>query len=89
MNNIEGRLISALLADKQMHVLLQANVENLLTTHTDLWVFIRKYYEANNSVPPYELIVDKFRDFKLEDNIGATKYHLEELQASYFKVCSI
>ena len=83
MNNIEGKLISALLADKQMHVLLQANVENLLTTHTDLWVFIRKYYEANNSVPPYELIVDKFRDFKLEDNIGATKYHLEELQASY------
>jgi replicative DNA helicase len=66
-----------------MHVLLQANVENLLKTHTDLWIFIRKYYEANNSIPPQSLIVDKFRDFQFVENTGATKYHLEELQSEY------
>ena len=83
MNNTESKLISALLKDKQMHVLLQANVENLLKTHTDLWLFIRKYYEANNAVPPESLVVEKFRDFQTIENIGATKYHLEELQAEY------
>jgi replicative DNA helicase len=83
VNNTESKLISALLSDKQMHVLLQANVENLLKTHTDLWIFIRKYYEANNSIPPQSLIVDKFRDFQFVENTGATKYHLEELQSEY------
>ena len=66
-----------------MHVLLQANVENILRTHTDLWLFIRKYYEANNAVPPESLIVEKFRDFQPDPEVGATKYHLEELQAEY------
>jgi hypothetical protein len=83
VNNTEAKLISALLGDKQMHVLLQANVENLLRTHTDLWAFIRKYHEANNSVPPYSLIVEKFRDFQIVEGVGATKYHLEELQSEY------
>ena len=83
MNNTESKLITALLKDKQMHVLLQANVENLLKTHTDLWLFIRKYYEANTAVPPESLVVEKFRDFQTIENVGATKYHLEELQAEY------
>ena len=83
MNNTESKLITALLKDKQMHVLLQANVENILKTHTDLWLFIRKYYEANNAVPPESLVVEKFRDFQTIENVGATKYHLEELQAEY------
>jgi hypothetical protein len=37
VSNVEAKLISAVLKDKQVHVLLQANVENLLRTHTDVW----------------------------------------------------
>jgi hypothetical protein len=64
VSNTESKLISAVLADKQVHVLLQANVENILTTHTDIWQFIRTYLR-NNSVyaPPVDLVVEKFRDF--------------------------
>jgi replicative DNA helicase len=83
MNNTEAKLISAVLQDKQIHVLLQANVENLLRTHTDIWQFIRSYSELNQSVPPLSLVVDKFRDFTPVDGVGATKYHLEELQGEY------
>ena len=71
MNNTESRLISALLKDKQIHVLLQANVESIMRTHTDLWQFIRRYAETNGSVPPVELVVEKFRDFIPEEGIGA------------------
>jgi replicative DNA helicase len=83
MNNTEAKLISAVLQDKQVHVLLQANVENLLRTHTDIWQFIRSYSEINQAVPPLSLVVEKFRDFTPVEGVGATKYHLEELQGEY------
>jgi replicative DNA helicase len=83
VNNTEAKLISAVLNDKQVHVLLQANVDNLLRTHTDVWNFIRNYFEHNSSVPPVNLVVEKFRDFQPVDGVGATKHHLEELQTEY------
>ena len=63
--------------------MLQANVEGILKTHLDVWQFIRKYYEHNATVPPVELVVEKFRDFEIADGVGSTKHHLEELQAEY------
>jgi replicative DNA helicase len=83
VNNSEVRLISAVLKDKQAHVMLQANVEGILKTHLDVWQFIRKYYEHNGTVPPIDLVIEKFRDFEVVDGIGSTKHHLEELQAEY------
>lgn len=83
MNNTEAKLISAVLKDKQAHVLLQANVDNLLRTHNDIWQFIRNYSEHNGTVPPVSLVIEKFRDFTPVEDIGATKYHLEELQTEY------
>jgi len=83
VNNTEAKLISAVLSDKQVHVLLQANVDNLLRTHNDVWNFIRNYFEHNSSVPPVELVVEKFRDFQPISGVGATKHHLEELQSEY------
>jgi len=83
VNNTEAKLISALLNDKQIHVLLQANVENLLRTHNDVWLFIRNYFEHSKAVPPVGLVVEKFRDFQPIDGIGATKHHLQELQTEY------
>ena len=83
MNNTEAKVISAVLQDKQLHVLLQANVETLLRTHNDVWNFIRLYAENNGTVPPSSLVVEKFRDFEILKDIGATKHHLEELQSEY------
>jgi replicative DNA helicase len=83
VNNTEAKVISAVLADKQLHVLLQANVETLLRTHNDVWNFIRLYAENNGTVPPTSLVVEKFRDFQPVQGIGATKHHLEELQTEY------
>lgn len=83
MSNVESKLISAVLQDKQVHVLLQANVDNLLRTHNDIWKFVRDYTEHNGTVPPVSLVVEKFRDFTPVEGVGATKYHLEELQAEF------
>ena len=83
MNNVESKVLSAVLEDKQIHVLLQANVDNLLRTHNDIWQFIRNYFEANSVVPPVSLVIEKFRDFHPVEGIGATKHHLDELQTEY------
>ena len=85
MSSVEDKLISAVLEDRQLHVLLQADVEKLLRTHTDIWQFIRKYAEINGSVPPKSVVVDKFRDFSPVEGVGATKHHLEELQGEYLE----
>jgi hypothetical protein len=47
--NLEDKIISAVLKDKQVHVLLQANVDNMLRTHTDIWDFVKNYYEQNQA----------------------------------------
>ena len=83
MSNSEAKLISAVLEDKQVHVLLQANVDNMLRTHNDIWEFIRNYFDHNGTVPPKALVVEKFRDFQPVQDVGATKHHLEELQSEY------
>jgi replicative DNA helicase len=83
VNNTEAKLITAVLEDKQVHVLLQANIDNLLRTHNDVWNFIRNYFEHNSAVPSVSLVVEKFRDFEPIQGVGATKYHLEELQTEY------
>lgn len=83
MNNTEAKLMSAVLKDKQIHVLLQANIDGLLSTHNDIWQFIKRYSEHNSALPPVDLVVEKFRDFTPIDGVGATKHHLEELQVEY------
>ena len=83
MDNTESKLISAVLKDKQVHVLLQANVDTILRTHKDIWQFIRNYSEMNGTVPPVSLVVEKFRDFVPNDNVGATKHHLEAVSYTH------
>jgi replicative DNA helicase len=83
VNNSEAKVISAVLKDKQMHVLLQANLDNILRTHSDVWNFIRHYFDINSAIPPESLVVEKFRDFHIIQDVGATKHHLDELQTEY------
>ena len=83
MNNTEAKVISAVLEDKQIHVLLQANIETMLRTHNDIWNFIRLYSENNQALPPADLVREKFRDFEPVNGVGSTKHHLAELQTEY------
>ena len=82
---LEAKVLSAVLKDKQLHVLLQANPDTLFRTHKDVWEFIKQYSEQNSVVPSIPLVVEKFRDFDPIGEIGNTKYHLEELRTSYLQ----
>jgi len=82
---LEAKVLSALLKDKQMHVLLQANPDSLFRTHKDVWDFIRNYHEQNSTTPTISLVLEKFKDFKSDGEIGNTKYHLEELRTAFLE----
>jgi replicative DNA helicase len=81
--NLEAKTISAVLNDKQIHVLLQANVDTLLRTHNDVWSFIRNYYEQNQTVPPVKIVQEKFFDFDYTQDTGSTKHQLDELRTDF------
>lgn len=83
VSDIEGKVITAVLRDKQVHVLMQANIDRLLSTHNDVWEFIRNYVDKNGSVPPETIVVENFRDFVPAESVGTTKHHLAELQSEY------
>ena len=81
--NLEAKTLSAALNDKQIHVLLQANIDQLLRTHNDVWEFIRNYYEQNQAVPSSKIVKERFADFDYAAETGATKHHLDELRQEY------
>ncbi len=83
MSNTEAKVLTAVLRDKQVHVLMQANVDTILHTHNDVWEFIRSYVDKNGSVPPENIVVENFRDFEPVSSVGTTKHHLEQLQSEY------
>lgn len=83
MSNTEAKVLTAVLRDKQVHVLMQANIDALLSTHNDVWGFIRNYVDKNGSVPPENIVVENFRDFEPPTSVGTTKHHLEALQSEY------
>jgi replicative DNA helicase len=83
--DLEAKVLSAVLKDKQIYVLLQANPDSLFRTHKDVWDFIKQYSEQNSVVPSMSLVVEKFKDFNPVGEIGNTKYHLEELRTSFLQ----
>ncbi len=85
MSNTEAKVLTAVLRDKQVHVLMQANIDTILSTHNDVWEFIRHYVDKNGSVPPENIVVENFRDFTPESSVGTTKHHLEQLQSEYME----
>jgi replicative DNA helicase len=85
MSDLEAKVLSAVLNDKQIHVLFQANPDSLFRSHKDVWDFIKNYYEQNANVPTKSLLVEKFRDFEPVGEIGSTKHHLEELRTKYLE----
>ena len=79
--SLEGKLLSAVLNDKQIHVLMQGNVDQLLVTHGDIWGYIRSYYDSYGGLPTPDIVIDKHPDFDYVSETQPTKYYLDELRS--------
>lgn len=78
----EVELISSVCKNKDIHVLFDNNADELIHDCSDIWGFIKDYYDQTRQVPDAELLVTRFKDFDPVDS-GPTVYHIDRLRQTY------
>lgn len=82
--NTESTLISAVCKNKDISTLLADNVDDLFTSHRDIWEGLKSYYYKFKAVPEVGVLQEKFKDFEPDINVKAeTGYYLDKLKNEY------
>jgi replicative DNA helicase len=82
--NTEATLISAVCKNKDISTLLAGNVDELFTSHRDIWEGLKSYYYKFKAVPEAGVLLEKFKDFEIDTNVKAeTGYYLDKLKNEY------
>jgi replicative DNA helicase len=82
--NTEATLISAVCKNKDISTLLADNVDELFTSHKDIWEGLKSYYYKFKAVPEAGILLERFKDFEIDTNIKAeTGYYLDKLKNEY------
>ena len=81
--NTESAVISAVCTNKDISVLLQDNVDELFTSHRDVWDGLKSYYYKFGSVPDVQVLVDRYGNFEPPSSKGETGYYLDKLKDEY------
>ena len=82
--NTEATLISAVSQNKDISTLLADNVDDLFTSHRDIWEGLKSYYYKFKAVPEASVLQEKFHDFDPDINVKAeTGYYLDKLKNEY------
>ena len=81
--NTEAAVISAVCANKDINVLMEANVEDLFQSHKDVWEGLKSYYYKFRAVPDVSILEERFKDFDGTQVKGETAYYLDKLKEEY------
>jgi replicative DNA helicase len=81
--NTEAELISAVCKNKDISVLLADNVDEIFTSHKDIWEGLKSYYYKFRAVPEAGILQEKFNDFEPVSTKAETGYYLEKLKNEY------
>ena len=82
--NTEATLISAVCKNKDISTLLADNVDDLFTSHKDIWDGLKTYYHKFKAVPEVGILQEKFKDFDPDFNAkGETAYYLDKLKNEF------
>ena len=82
--NTEATLISAVCKNKDISTLLADNVDDLFTSHRDIWEGLKSYYYKFKAVPEVGILQEKFKDFDPDTNVKAeTGYYLDKLKSEF------
>jgi replicative DNA helicase len=81
--NTEATLISAVCKNKDISTLLADNVDELFTSHRDIWEGLKNYYYKFKAVPEAGILIEKFKDFEPVEIKGETGYYLDKLRNEF------
>ena len=82
MNN-EAALITAVCKNKDISVLMAEDVDEIFTSHRDIWEGLKSYYYKFRSVPDVSILVEKFPDFDPVTANAETGYYLDQVKNEY------
>lgn len=78
----ELEVISALCKNKDIHVLFENNADVLIRDCSDVWDYVKDYYQMTKQIPSGDMLQDRFRDFDIVD-AGPTAYQIDKLRQAY------
>jgi replicative DNA helicase len=81
--NTEAAVISAICENKDISTILSSNVDEVFTSHRDVWEGLKSYYLKFKAVPDVSILIEKFKDFEPVKVKGETAYYLDTLKNEY------
>jgi replicative DNA helicase len=81
--NTEAELISAVCKNKDISTLLADNVDDIFTSHKDIWDSLKSYYYKFKAVPDVGVLMERHRDFDPVETKAETGYYLDKLKNEY------
>ncbi len=81
--NTEATLISAVCKNKDISTLLADNVDELFTSHRDIWEGLKSYYYKFKAVPEAGVLIERFKDFEPVEVKAETGYYLDKLKNEF------
>lgn len=83
MNNLESAVITSICNNKDISTVLSDSIDEIFTSHSDVWRGLKSYYMKFKSVPDVSVLTDKFKDFVPENVKGETAYYVDQLKNDY------
>jgi replicative DNA helicase len=81
--NTEAAVITAVCENKDISTVLAANIDEIFTSHRDVWEGLKSYYLKFKAVPDISVLQEKFKDFEPQKVKGETAYYLDTLKNEY------
>ncbi|NCX16790.1 MAG: hypothetical protein EBX24_06880 [Actinobacteria bacterium] len=81
--NTEAELLSAVCKNKDISTLLADNVDDIFTSHADIWNSLKTYYYKFKAVPEVGILMERHKDFEPVETKAQTGYYLDKLKNEY------
>lgn len=81
--NIESAVITAVCENKDISTVLADNIDEIFTSHRDVWEGLKSYYLKFKAVPDVSVLTERFKDFEPTKVKGETAYYLDQLKNEY------
>lgn len=78
----ELKVINAVLKNGDKNVLYGPSVDDLFVAYGDVWHYIKDYANNYSSLPPFDMVAEKFDVDEVETN-GKTQYYVESLRTEF------
>jgi replicative DNA helicase len=81
--NTESAVITAICENKDISVVMSGNIDEVFTSHRDVWEGLKSYYLKFKAVPDVSVLTERFKDFEPTKVKGETAYYLDQLKNEY------